>query len=72
MKDKLVELFESLSRDNQEQLFDYATMLWEMEQGEHQLREQLGFGKNSVKVPLPLTDKTDPKNIFAKFRSWEP
>lgn len=63
MKDKLVELFESLSRDNQEQLFDYAIMLWEMEQGEHQLREQLGIGKNSVKVPLPISDKTDPKNI---------
>jgi hypothetical protein len=63
MKNKLLELFESLSRDNQEQLFDYAIMLWEMEQGENQLKEQFGIGKHSATNPLPLSDKTDPKNI---------
>jgi hypothetical protein len=63
MKNKLLELFESLSRENQEQLFDYAIMLWEMEQGENQLKEQFGFGKHSAINPLPLSDKTDPKKI---------
>ena len=64
MKNKLLEIFESLNPENQQQIFDYALMLWEMEQGENQIREQLGFGKfNSEKDQLPFTDKTDPKNI---------
>ena len=63
MKNKLLELFESLSRDNKEQLIDYAVMLWEMEQGENQLKEQFGFSKNSTVIPLPVSDKNDPKNI---------
>ncbi len=64
MKNKLLEIFESLNPENQQQILDYAMMLWEMEQGENQLKEQLGFGKfNTESDQLPFIDKTDPKNI---------
>ncbi len=64
MKQKLFEIFESLNPDNQGQLLDYAVMLWEMEQGENQLKEKLGFSNKSSEFNnLPFTDKTDPKNI---------
>lgn len=43
MQDKLLELFQDLNEENQRQLLDYAMMLWEMEQGERQLSEQLGL-----------------------------
>jgi hypothetical protein len=60
MKNKLLEIFESLNLENQQQILDYALMLWEMEQGENQLKEQLGFGKFDTEI---IKDKTDPKNI---------
>jgi hypothetical protein len=60
MKNKLIEIFESLNLENQQQILDYALMLWEMEQGENQLKEQLGFGKFDNEI---IKDKTDPKNI---------
>jgi hypothetical protein len=60
MKNKLLEIFESLNLENQQQILDYALMLWEMEQGENQLKEQLGFGKFDNEI---IKDKTDPKNI---------
>jgi hypothetical protein len=64
MKQKLFEIFESLNPDYQRQLFDYAVMLWEMEQGENQLKNKLGFSNNSSEFNnLPFTDKTDSKNI---------
>jgi len=43
MQDKLLKLFKDLNEENQQQLVDYAMMLWEMEQGEKQLKDQLGF-----------------------------
>jgi hypothetical protein len=64
MKQKLFEIFESLNPDYQGQLLDYAVMLWEMEQGENQLKNKLGFSNNSSEFNnLPFTDKTDSKNI---------
>jgi hypothetical protein len=64
MKQKLFEIFESLNPDYQRQLLDYAVMLWEMEQGENQLKNKLGFSNNSSEFNnLPFTDKTDSKNI---------
>ena len=43
MKEKLLKLFEDLNSENQLQIVDYALMLWEMEQGEKQLSENLGI-----------------------------
>jgi len=64
MKQKLIEIYESLNQENKEQLFDYATMLWEMEQGENQLKNQLGFDLNISEYNIPPSiDKSDPKNI---------
>lgn len=64
MKEKLIKIFESLNAENQTQILDYALMLWEMEQGENQLKDQLGFGNSNTAFSKHLKeDKTDPKNI---------
>jgi hypothetical protein len=43
MKEKLLELFEALSSEHKDQLLDYAKMLWEMNQSEKDLRQQMGI-----------------------------
>ncbi len=43
MKEKLLQFFEELSPDHQQQLLDYAQMLWEMNQSEKDLRQQMGI-----------------------------
>lgn len=43
MKEQLVQLFEALSIEHQEQLLDYAKMLWEMNQSEQDLKAHLGI-----------------------------
>jgi hypothetical protein len=64
MKEKLIKIFASLNPENQAQILDYALMLWEMEQGENQLREQLGLGNFEKELNrLNPKDKTDSKNI---------
>lgn len=64
MKEKLIKIFASLNPENQAQVLDYALMLWEMEQGENQLREQLGLGNFEKELNrLNTKDKTDSKNI---------
>jgi hypothetical protein len=64
MKEKLIKIFASLNPENQAQILDYALMLWEMEQGENQLREQLGLGNFEKELNrLNTKDKTDSKNI---------
>jgi hypothetical protein len=64
MKEKLIKIFASLNPENQAQILDYALMLWEMEQGENQLREQLGLGNFEKELnSLNTKDKTDSKNI---------
>jgi hypothetical protein len=64
MKEKLIKIFASLNPENQAQILDYALMLWEMEQGENQLREQLGLGNFEKELNrLNAKDKTDSKNI---------
>jgi hypothetical protein len=64
MKEKLIKIFASLNPENQAQILDYALMLWEMEQGENQLREQLGLGNFEKELNrLNSKDKTDSKNI---------
>ena len=45
MKEKLIKLFDELNSENQTQILDYALMLWEMEQGENQIKENLGLGE---------------------------
>lgn len=64
MKEKLIKIFASLNPENQAQILDYALMLWEMEQGENQIKEQLGFGNFEKELnKLNTKDKTDSKNI---------
>jgi hypothetical protein len=64
MKEKLIKIFASLNPENQAQILDYALMLWEMEQGENQIREQLGLGNFEKELNrLNTKDKTDSKNI---------
>ena len=64
MKEKLIKIFASLNPENQAQILDYALMLWEMEQGENQLREQLGLVNFEKELNrLNTKDKTDSKNI---------
>jgi len=43
MEEKLLKLFEGLSKENKHQLLDYAMMLWEMDQSEEQLKAHLGI-----------------------------
>ncbi len=55
MTEKLIQLFEQLSPNAQRDLLDYAMMLWEMEQGEKQLREKL-FGTEEEKMAKLLNN----------------
>jgi hypothetical protein len=68
MQEKLLELFKDLNEENQQQILDYAMMLWEMEQGERQLNQQLGIPLNKEEEVLNkmLSQqylKKDDKNI---------
>lgn len=68
MQEKLLQLFKDLNEENQQQILDYAMMLWEMEQGEIQLNQQLGLPLNKEEEALNkmLSQqflKKDDKNI---------
>ena len=66
MREKLLKLFDDLNSENQGQLLDYAMMLWEMEQGENQLKENLGIGELKSefdKIIEMQKQPKDPKNI---------
>ncbi len=66
MREKLLKLFDDLNSENQGQLLDYALMLWEMEQGENQLKENLGIGdlkSEFDKIIEMQKQPKDPKNI---------
>ncbi len=66
MREKLLKLFDDLNSENQGQLLDYALMLWEMEQGENQLKENLGIGELKSefdKIIEMQKQPKDPKNI---------
>ena len=49
MKEKLLELFEDLSQEHKDQLLDYAKMLWEMNQSEKALLQQMGLPEQEEK-----------------------
>jgi hypothetical protein len=64
MKEKLLKLFEEMGPENQNQVLDYAMMLWEMEQGENQIKENLGIGKLKEEFDqIKDFQVIDPKNI---------
>jgi hypothetical protein len=63
MKEKLIKLFDELNTENQTQLLDYAMMLWEMEQGENQIKENLGLGGLKEELLKNFPPNNDPKAI---------